>query len=247
MAMPCVADAIGLAQESQSGTPPAAPSSLPQSQGAPQGTNPLKSSVGFVLLLQRKSVVFPDIATSNGPLTAWEKFKLAGNSSVSLATFGTSLISAGFGQAIDRPAGYGQGGAGFGKRFGAELARNASDNMFGTFLIASVMHEDPRFYVKRDLSLKQAVKYSGVRVFVTRSDSGNRTVNLAGLLGPLASEALANTYYPEGSRSAGDTFVRYGSDLAWKFGGNMLRQYWPKINRKLRLVPVQPDSSARSQ
>jgi hypothetical protein len=123
------------------------------------------------------------------------------------------------------------------------MARDASDNLFGTFLIASVLHEDPRFYVKKDLSFSAAVEYSAVRVAITRSDSGKRTVNFAGLLGPLAGEVLANTYFPEGSRGFDNTAIRYASDLGWKFGGNLLRQYWPKINRKLRLIPAVHDST----
>lgn len=117
------------------------------------------------------------------------------------------------------------------------MARTASDNLFGTFLIASLLHEDPRFYVKRELPFKQAVRYSAVRLVLTRSDSGRPVVNYAGLLGPLAGEALANTYWPEQNRGVGSTIVRYASDIGWKLGGNVLRQYWPQINRRLRLAP----------
>ena len=62
-------------------------------------------------------------------------------------------------------------------------------------------------------------------------------MNYDGLLGPLAAEALANTYWPEQNRGVGSTMVRYAGDIGWKFGGNLLRQYWPQINRKLRLAP----------
>jgi hypothetical protein len=62
-------------------------------------------------------------------------------------------------------------------------------------------------------------------------------VSYSDLLGPLAGEALANTYYPEGARGVGSTFTRYAYDLGWKFAGNLLRQYWPQINRGLRLLP----------
>ena len=160
---------------------------------------------------------------------------------MSLSTIGAALTDSVYGQAINHPAGYDQGGEGYGKRFGADMARAASDHMFGTFLIASVFHEDPRFYVKKGLSFKQSVKYAAVRVAVTRSDSGDRVVNFAGLLGPLAGEALANTYYPEGSRGVGDTFIRYASDLGGKFGVNLLKQYWLNINKKLRLMPPVPE------
>jgi hypothetical protein len=233
----CLICKVSAAQQQQSGLPDA-PSASAQSQTAQQGTNRLASGVGFVLLLDRKSLVFPDLATNKGPLTSWGKFKLAANNSVSLSTVGATLISAAYGQAIDSPSGYGQGGSGYAKRFGSGMARSASDNLFGTFLIASMLHEDPRFYVKRNLTFKQAVKYSAARVVLTRNDSAKLVVNYAGLLGPLAGEALANTYWPEQNRGVGSTFVRYASDLGWRFGGNLLRQYWPQINRKLRLAPL---------
>lgn len=235
--------AVSVAQQSQPSTTPDAPSASAQSQPAPQKANPLKSGVGFVQLLTRKSVVFPDLATDKGRLDGWDKFKLAANNSVSVATIGSALMGAAYGQAINSPSGYGQGASGYGKRFGSGMARAASDHMFGTFLLASVLHEDPRFYVRPDLTFKQAVKYSAVRVVYTRSDSGNRVLNYSGLLGPLAGEALANTYWPAQNRGVGSTLVRYAADEGWKVGGNLTRQYWPKINRKLRLTPPVDESA----
>jgi hypothetical protein len=230
----CLACAGSFAQQSQPSAPPDAPSASAQSQTAPQAENPLQSSMSF---LQRKSVFFPNLATNSGPLSVWQKFKLAANNSISLATIGAALAGAGYGQAINSPKGYGQGGEGYAKRFGADMARSASANLFGTFLIASALHEDPRFYVKKHYTFKQSVKYAAERIVVTRSDSGERVVNFADTLGPLAGEALADTYYPEGNRGVSSTFIRYGADLGWKFGGNLLRQYWPRINRKVRLAP----------
>jgi hypothetical protein len=228
------------------------PDSLPDAplngaQSPAQPTKPIHAEMAFVQLLEKKSRVFPDLATSKKPFGSVDKFMLAANNSVSLATIGAALVGAAYGQAIDSPEGYGQGGEGYGKRFGSGMARAASDNLFGTFLIASVSHEDPRFYVRKGLSFGESAKYSAVRVFITRSDSGKQTVNLAGLLGPLAGETLANTYFPEGSRGVGSTLTRYASDLGWRFGGNLLRQYWPKINRELRLVPPGPEAAPTNE
>jgi hypothetical protein len=235
-----------VAQQSQSGAPPDAPSATPAAQTAPQASNPIQSGVGFFSLLQRKSLVFPNLATDEGPLSPRQKFKLAANNSISLATITSDLLGAAYGQAINSPSGYGQGGEGFGKRVGAELARSTSSNLFGTFMLASMLHEDPRFYVKKNLSFMQSVKYAAVNVFVTRSDSGKQVTNYSGLIGPLLSEGLANAYYPEQNRDVGSTFTRYASDLGWKFGGNLLRQYWPTLNRRLKLVPATPDSTTKS-
>jgi hypothetical protein len=225
------------AQQTQTGTLPDAPAGSGQSQTTPQANNPIQSSVALFQVLQQKSRVFPDLATNVEPFGTWQKFKLAANNSASVSTIGQALLAAGFSQAIDSASGYGQGVDGYAKRFGADMARSASDNLFGTFLIASLLHEDPRFYVKRRLSPKQSLKYAAQRLVYTRSDSGEQVINFDGLLGPLASEGLANTYYPKTNRGVGSTFVRYGSDQGWKFAGNVLREYWPRINRKLRLVP----------
>lgn len=233
----CLVCTCSRAQQTQTGTLPDAPAGGGQSQTAQQPSNPLQSSVVLFQVLQQKSRVFPDIATNAGEFGTWQKFKLAANNSASVSTVGQALLAAGFSQAIDSASGYGQGADGYAKRFGADMARSASDNLFGTFLIASALHEDPRFYVKRGLSPKQSLKYAAQRLVYTRSDSGAQVMNFDGLLGPLASEGLANTYYPKTNRGIGSTFVRYGSDQGWKFAGYVLRQYWPRINRKLRLLP----------
>jgi hypothetical protein len=208
----------------------------------PKAANPIQGSVQVVRLLQRKSLVFPDLATNQGPLNSWQKFKLAANNSVALSTIAAAAIGAAYGQAVDRPSGYHQGTGGYGKRFGADMARATSENMFGTFLLASALHQDPRFYVRKNLSFMQSVEYSAKRVIFTRSDSGEKEINYSGLIGPLMGEGLANAYYPEENRTAGSTFTRYATDMGWRFGGNMLRQYWPSINRKLRLAP-EPSST----
>jgi hypothetical protein len=240
----CLVSTCSRAQQTQSGTLPEAPVASPQT--TPPASNPLQSGVALFQVLQKKSRVFPDLATNVEPFGAWQKFKLAANNSVSISTIGQALIAAGFSQAIDSTSGYGQGFDGYAKRFGANMARSASDNLFGTFLIASALHEDPRFYVKKGLSVKETLKYAAYRVVYTRSDSGEKVINFDGLLGPLASEGLANTYYPETNRGVGSTFTRYASDEGWKFCGNVVRQYWPRINRKLRILPEPQAASPAS-
>jgi len=233
----CNSCTIGMAQQSQSDPMPDAPSLSQQPQARTEAASPFQSSVAMALTLQNKSRVFPDLATNTGPLDSWQKFQLAVNNSLSLSTFGAALIGSSFGQAINRPAGYGQEIGAYSKRFGADMARASSSNLFGTYMIASVTREDPRFYVKRDLDFGESARYAAARLVITRSDNGKQVINYAGLFGPLAGEALANTYYPKGSRGVESTLIRYASDQGWRFCGNILRQYWPTINKRLRLAP----------
>ena len=188
----------------------------------------------FFSTVARKSLVFPDLATSEGPLSTGEKFKLFVNNSISPSTLFAAAAGSGISQAINSPEGYGQGGEGYAKRFGSSMARHASNNFFGTFLLASALHEDPRFFPQVNPTFGGSVKYSVQRLFVTRSDSGNDTANWSGLLGPALGEGLANAYWPEQERTAGDTLVRYGVDMATTAGYNMLRNYWPVFFKKLR-------------
>jgi len=222
---------LSLAQQTGQKAPPQAP----EPQSTSEAAAPLKAGADFVQLLERKSMVFPDLAVDTASLSTGQKFKLAANNSVSLSTITASALGSAGNQALNEPEGYGQGMSGYGKRFGSSMARAASNQFFGTFLLASALHQDPRFFVKQDLTFGGSVKYAVNRVFLTRSDDGQQVVNWSGLAAPLATETLANTYFPQGDRSAGDVFARYGYDLLWKAAGNLGKQYWPKINKRLKL------------
>ena len=199
-------------------------------------TAPAKSSsTSIVSILARRSNFFPDLAHSGEPLDTKGKFKLFVLKSVSPATFLGSSFAAGMGQAGDYPSGYGQGGAAYGERLGADLATRASANFFGTFLLASALHQDPRFFVTSNAGLGQNLRYVARQTFATRKDDGGKAFNWSGLLGPLFAQSLANAYLPSQERNAGNTCRRYGISLASGFAVNVLKQYWPTIFKRLRI------------
>ena len=140
---------FGVAQQSQPEPVPDAPTPSQQQQTPSQSFNPIQGSVGLFKLLDRKSLVFPDLATSKGPLSGAQKFELAANNSVGLATIGGALIGSAYNQAIDSPSGYGQGGEGYAKRFGSDMARAASINMFGNFLVGDCSPSRSALFCKK--------------------------------------------------------------------------------------------------
>ena len=208
------------------------PPGQPQTIGG-QVTGVAKKPVEIFNLLERKSIVFPDIAANTQPLSPAQKFKLFVDNSISVHAIMGSALGSAIGQADDSPTGFGQGWNAYGKRFGSSMARGASGEFFGTFVLASALHEDPRFFPEINPSFGHSVKYSVQRLFVTRNDAGRDVANVSGLLGPLLGEGLANAYWPDRNRTAGDTLLRYGVGLATRAGGNMLREYWPTVHRKL--------------
>jgi len=202
-------------------------------QGAPSSNQ--DTTRGFVGYLSNRSIVFPDIASSPGPMSTGGKFKLFVNQSISPPYLIEAGISAAFSQARDVPSSYGQGWGAYGGRYGAAIARASSNSFFSTFVLASVFHHDPRFFPQSRPTFWGSVKYSAQRVVISRNDAGKVVVNTSGLLGPLAAEGLANAYLPASEQTAGKTFERYGTDTAWKFAANMFKNYWPTIFHRLQL------------
>jgi hypothetical protein len=184
-------------------------------------------------LLAKRSKIFPDLAASDKPLGARQKLQLAVSESLSPAAVGGALFSAGLSQARDSLPGYGQGAEGYGKRFGAAMATSTSSQLFGTFLLPTALHQDPRFFVQGNGSLSQSVGYGLRRLVITRTDKRGEAINWSGLMGPLAAQGLANTYLPDGERTAARTFQRYGISLGLRAGVNIAKEYWPTIFKGL--------------
>ena len=222
---------------------------LGSAEGSQSQQSPPSSSGGtaavFIGYATNGSFVFPDIATSPGPLTTAGKFKLFVNQSISPPYIVVAASGAALDQARDVPKGYGQGWGAYGGRFGASMARASSSSFFGSFLFASWLHQDPRFFPQSKPSFWRSLKYSTQRIIITRNESGKDVFNTSGLLGPLAAEGLANVYLPSSEQTVGKTVSRFAIDLAWRVGGNMFKNYWPTFFRNMGLnrLKVIPDPS----
>jgi hypothetical protein len=220
--------------------PSPSPAARPPADQAPSAPTPSPNPVALYTFLQSKSIVFPDIALSSERLSPGQKFQLFVDNSVALDTITYAILGSAIGQADDSPTGFGEGGDAYAKRFGSSMARQASSEFFGTFILASALHEDPRFYAEIHPTFFHAVKYSFQHVFIMRSDDGRDVVAWSKLGGPLLAEGLANAYWPDRNRTVGDTLFRYGLDLAAKAGGNMLREYFPVFYAKVRHARPSP-------
>ena len=185
-------------------------------------------------IMGSKSVFFPELAHSNKPMNTREKFQLAVDQSIAPSGLIVSGVTAAIAQADNSWPGYGQGWGGYGKRYGATLALNASTDMFGTFLLPSMLRQDPRYFVSSSRSAKRKIWYALTRVVVTRTDSGSEAPNWSGVLGALMAEGLANSYLPDAERTTGKTFERFGIQLGIVAGGNVAKEFWPAIFKRLR-------------
>ena len=229
-------EAVGAQQEPKPKDLPETP--MPkQEQALHKHDNPLRTTVE---VLGRRSFFFPDLAASPGPLDTRQKLELFADKAVSPSRILSSAVGAGIGQARDSLPDYGQGMSGYGKRLGSSVATGTSTEFFGTFLFASLLRRDPRYFVSLHGSPLRRVGYGVSRLVVTRTDTGTEGANWPGMLGPLFAESLANSYLPVKEQTAGRTFRRYGVRLGITAGANVLKEYWPTIFRSLRIAKLAP-------
>jgi hypothetical protein len=167
------------------------------------------------------------------PLTTGQKFHLFAKSSFDPFVYAAAGLQAGLGQLENEFPGYGQGAAGYGKRFGATLADQVDSNFFSNFVYPSLLKEDPRYFRLGQGTFKHRILYSLKQEFVCHSDRGGQTFNWSNVLGAFSSGSISNLYYPSSDRGAGLTFSRSSIALGYGSIGGLVDEFWPDIRNKL--------------
>jgi hypothetical protein len=130
--------------------------------------------------------------------------------------------------------GYGRGVQGFGKRYGALLADRSASSFFGTFLIPTLLHQDPRYFrLGPPSSIWRRTGYALTRVGIARDANGTDTFNSSLLLSTILSNSLANAYYPRQQRGLPETINRTESSLLGHVQSNLSREFLPDIEHFL--------------
>ena len=157
---------------------------------------------------QRVLGIIPNFGVSYvwhaAPLTAGQKFRLAWRSEIDPISFVGAAVGAGYEQAKNYRAGYGQGAEGYAKRFGASYVDGFDGAMLGGAILPAIFHQDPRYYYmgKEHGTVRRRVLYAIATVAITRGDNGRWQPNYSNVLGNLSAGAISNLYYPASDRGA---------------------------------------------
>lgn len=135
------------------------------------------------------------------PLTTKQKYQLAWKTNIDPVTWVMTGALAGFEQADNTFAGYGQGMQGYAKRFGANYADAFSDTMLGGAVLPSLFKQDPRYFVKGTGSVNSRFWYAVANSVICKGDNGHWEPNYSAILGGLAAGGLANLYYPSSDKA----------------------------------------------
>lgn len=204
---------------------------------------------------QRLIGIFPNFFvtydSNAAPLTAKQKFSLALRSAADPGNLMLVGTVAGVQQAANSFPGYGQGAAGYGRRYGADLGNLVSGTFVSQAILPSLFHQDPRYFYKGTGSTKSRVRYALLSVFICRGDNGHRQPAFSTILGDMSAGAISNLYYAPSDRKGATLTLTNG--LLGIAGDAMNNVFQEFVLRKLTRhtepkaashLPLNPGSSA---
>ena len=154
---------------------------------------------------QRVLKVIPNFYVSYvpnaAPLIARQKFQLAWKTVIDPMSFLVIGGIAGVEQSQNNFPGYGQGAAGYGKRYAASYGDLLSGTLIGGAILPSLLKQDPRYFYKGTGSKRSRVLYALANAVICKGDNGHWQTNYSGILGSLAAGGLSNLYYPTEDRN----------------------------------------------
>ena len=168
------------------------------------------------------------------PLATKEKFKVVARGSFDYILIPWYGFLAAISQAEDSEKGYGQGAAGYSKRFAAYFADGTIENFMTGAILPSLLRQDPRYFQLGQGSSTHRTGYAISRIFVTRTDSGHYQFNYSEIIGSALSAGISTySYHPQADRTLANTLSVWGTQVAYDTLTQVVKEFWPDIRRKI--------------
>jgi hypothetical protein len=143
--------------------------------------------------------------------------------------------------AADSSTDYGPGLKGWAKLTGVSLSQDATGEFFGTFVIPSLMHQDPRYLRLGHGSIPRRLGHAVSQTYVGNRDGGGRMPNYGVLLTYPIASVISNLYVPGIESDARSTGKRIAIGYALEPINNIVSEFVPDLARHfhIRIVVVQ--------
>ena len=172
------------------------------------------------------------------PLTSNEKARLAARNVLdpfnAITILGSSAIAIG----SDAHSAYGPGMTGFGKYVGVSYTQDITGEFFSTFLIPSLVHQDPHYHRMPNASIKRRIGHAIAQVAWTQGDNGQGMVNYGDLLGAAIEDEVNNLYVPGRKTNLPSSGARYGIGIATAPIDNFVSEFLPDVARHVHVQIV---------
>jgi len=160
-----------------------------------------------------------------------EKFKIATQDSFDRGTFVLAAAFAGEGQLTNSNPSFGQGAAGYASYLGTSYADFVIGDYMTEAIFPSLLHQDPRYFRKGTGGAWARLGYACGQILLTHNDSGKTAFNYSEIIGNSTAAAISTAYYAD-NRDARDVGVKLVSQLGVDMASNILKEFWPDLNRK---------------
>jgi hypothetical protein len=160
------------------------------------------------------------------------KLHFHGESTYSPLALATAAAYAGFLQKTDSPREWGQGAAGYGKRFGSTVAGAAIHSALA-FGLDSTLKQDPRYFRSGGTGFWRRSGHALRGTILTRTDSGGETLSIWRIGSAYGAAYLSNQWYPDRLNTVRRGFTQGSATLGLGLVSNLGSEFWPDIKRKL--------------
>jgi hypothetical protein len=172
------------------------------------------------------------------PLTPKEKAHLAARNVIDpfngLTILGGSAIAVG----SDAQSAYGPGMKGLARNVGVSYTQDITSEFFGTFLIPSIVHQDPHYHRMPKASIPRRVAHTVAQVVWAQGDDGKGMVNYAGLVGSAIGAEISDLYVPGEKTNPRSTAERYAIGLGTAPLDNFATEFMPDVARHIHFRVV---------
>jgi hypothetical protein len=175
------------------------------------------------------------------PLTPKEKARLAARNVLdpfnAVTILGNAAVTIGF----NSHTVYGPGMHGFAQLVGVSYTQDMTGEFVGTFLIPSIVRQDPHYHRMPYASIKRRILHAVVQVGWTQGDNGKGMPNYANILGFPIDAEISNLYVPGEETDLPSTARRVALGWALAPTDNFITEFLPDLARRIhvRVVLVQ--------
>jgi hypothetical protein len=165
------------------------------------------------------------------PLSAAEKFKIVTEDSFDRGTVALAVLFGGEAQLTNPTPAFGQGVKGYVRYLGTSYADLVIGDMMTEAIYPALLRQDPRYFRRGTGSAWSRLGSAAGQIFWTHTDSDHAQFNFSEVVGNSTAVAISNAYYPD-NRTATNALSKLGVQLGVDMAANILKEYWPDINRK---------------
>jgi len=180
--------------------------------------------------------VLPNFLTTDStqpfaPLAARKKLSLAVQESIDWPQFIFNGGLAYLYQLQKQNPSFGNGFAGYGKRYAAVTADQTIGNLLTDGIFPALFHDDPRYFRRGTGSFSSRLGFALKQTVVERKDSGQWHFAISEWLGAGTGAAISNLYYRD-SRTVSGNAEKFAVQIGGDTLNSVLEEFWPDVKRK---------------